>query len=59
LFTIIVLSHNGVKEVIKAPSAALVAGVQGTFHVTALVLFVAAALVGWLWHIERKRSHNL
>ncbi len=42
--------------VVAVPETAIVAGVQGTFHLAALILFVAAATAAIAWRMERRHS---
>jgi len=42
-----------------APAAALVYGLQGTFHVAALILTAAAILTAVVWRMERSSRSDI
>ncbi|MDF5717783.1 MAG: MFS transporter [Rhizonema sp. NSF051] len=56
LFALLTLSSSSATDVTTAPPEALVMGVQGTFRIAAVVLFVAAALVTFLWRMKQDES---
>ncbi|MBD3880906.1 DHA2 family efflux MFS transporter permease subunit [Phormidium tenue FACHB-886] len=56
LFALISLTGTGAVDITQAPPEALVAGVQGTFHIAALIMLFAAGLIATLWLMERRRA---
>jgi EmrB/QacA subfamily drug resistance transporter len=60
IFSVLTLSRAAASQaaatdITGAPPEAIVVGVQGTFHVAALLMLLAAALVAGLWQMERRR----
>jgi EmrB/QacA subfamily drug resistance transporter len=56
LFAVLTLSSSSAADVTTAPVEALVFGVQGTFRIAAVVLFIAALLVAFLWRMGRREQ---
>ncbi len=55
LFSAIVLSKVSVTDITQASSEALVSGVQGTFRIASVIIFIGAGLVIGLWRMEAKK----
>jgi EmrB/QacA subfamily drug resistance transporter len=53
-FSFLALAHSQATSVTNAPAAALVIGVQGTFRLAALVLFVATLIIALLWRMQKQ-----
>ena len=57
IFAAIALAQNNAIDVTLATPEAIVNGFQGTFHLAALLLAIAAALTVLLWRMESRRSN--
>lgn len=59
IFAAFTFMHQSGQSVTKAPPEALVSGLQGTFHLAALLLVIAATIVFVLWRSRpQKRSEK-
>ena len=63
IFSVMTLSHalgiqSAATDITNAPPEAIVAGVQGAFHVATVIMLVAAALVAGLWQMESRRQRS-
>jgi hypothetical protein len=61
IFSVLTLSHAlaaqaTATDITNTPPEAIVAGVQGAFHVATVIMLVAAALIAGLWQMERQRQ---
>ena len=56
IFAAIALAKNNAIDVTLATPEAIVKGFQGTFHLAALLLAIAAALTVLLWRMESRKS---
>jgi MFS family permease len=56
IFATIALAENNAIDVTLAAPEAIVKGFQGTFHLAALLLAIAAALTVLLWRMESRKS---
>ena len=57
IFSVLTLSQAlGAGDITHAPPAAIVAGVQGAFHVATVIMLGAAVLITGLWQMERQRA---
>ena len=56
IFTFITLKQSSATSITQAPSQALVAGVQGTFHLAAIVLLMSIVIILTLWRKQKSDS---
>ncbi len=54
VFNAIALSGISATDVTKAPPEALVSGIEVTFRIAAIVIFIAAGLVMVLWRMQKR-----
>ncbi|MBW4661307.1 MAG: DHA2 family efflux MFS transporter permease subunit [Drouetiella hepatica Uher 2000/2452] len=64
IFSVLTLSHalgvqSAATDITNAPPEAIVAGVQGAFHVATVIMLAAATLVAGLWQMERRRQQSV